>query len=216
VINTGGYEDKIVYKALVELDEILFNKGIKPFTLNVIGGFALTVSKIRVSDYTDIDYIGSELEEEIKTIVDEVGIKNGLGRGWINNDCLLSDSTSEELEFITGKLAFHHGFDLKVISVNVLDPDCLLRLKVIAVDTAYAEILSGMPFTRAKDFIDIKALMDECNYSYDELVSNTKDYVMNFDIYYLIKYYLKTEDIFVFNDDEQIKRILKNKGSSGE
>jgi hypothetical protein len=67
---------------------------------------------------TDIDFIGSPLPFELKEIVDEVGIRHGLGRGWINNDVLLAESNLEDLEAITGALKFNHVFDLKVITVN--------------------------------------------------------------------------------------------------
>lgn len=60
------YKEKVVYKALEELDEILYRKKVAPFELNVVGGFALMVEQIRMSDYTDIDYVGKDLPYEIK------------------------------------------------------------------------------------------------------------------------------------------------------
>ena len=159
------YKEKIVYKALEELDEIFHKKRVIPFELNVVGGFALTVQRVRMSDYTDIDYIGATLPEELREIVDEVGIRYGLGRGWINNDVLLAGSDLKELELLTGKLEFVHAFDLRVITVNVLDKRCLLRMKIIAIDTSFAELDAGGGFARFKDFDDVLLLMDSLNFT---------------------------------------------------
>lgn len=92
------YKERVVYQALERLDEELFAMKVAPFELNVIGGFALILEGIRVrSDYTDIDYIGSRLPDKIREKIDEIGAEYGLGRGWINNDVLLSGSSLEEI-----------------------------------------------------------------------------------------------------------------------
>lgn len=82
-------------------------------------------------------------------IIDDVGMRYGLGRGWINNDCLLSGASLEDLEFVTGKLKFIHKFDL--ISINALDKECILRMKLIAIDTSYSGMGEGGDFSRIKD-----------------------------------------------------------------
>ena len=112
-----------MYKALVEFDKEfgkLNNK--KPMSLNVIGGFALIVPGIRKGDYTDIDYAGKDFPDKVKELVDKIGMKYNLGRGFINNDCLVTGTTLEDMEYATGPLTFSHGFDLKYITVNILVP----------------------------------------------------------------------------------------------
>lgn len=206
------YKEKIVYKALEELDDILYRKGIAPFELNVIGGFALTVEQIRMTDYTDIDYVGKDLPDEIKMVIDDVGMRYGLGRGWINNDCLLSGASLEDLEFVTGKLKFIHKFNLKVISINALDKECILRMKLIAIDTSYSGMGEGGDFSRIKDFPDIPLLLDACNFSYNDMVKRNYDYLLCPEIFFLIRYYLRTKDLSKFNDKEFLDKIIKTKG----
>lgn len=68
------YKEKLVYKALEELDSRLLKLGVKPFDLKVVGGFALMLENVRLNDYTDIDYIGKPLDNSIKEIVDSIGL----------------------------------------------------------------------------------------------------------------------------------------------
>jgi hypothetical protein len=179
------YKEKVVYKALEELDRRFSEIGVLPFELNVVGGFAMTVQQIRMSDYTDIDYIGAPLPTQLREIVDEIGLRFGLGRGWVNSDVLLAGNTLDDLELLTGHLEFKRAFDLSVIKANVLNKKCLLRMKVIAVDTAFAEVEIGGQFARFKDFEDISLLMESMKYSMDDLTSETSDYVMSPDIFHL-------------------------------
>ena len=72
-LNNSIQKEKTVYKALEELDYRLSKMKIAPFELNVIGGFAMLLENIRYSDYTDIDYVGSDLNDNIKEIINEVG-----------------------------------------------------------------------------------------------------------------------------------------------
>lgn len=206
------YKQKVVYSALEELDETLFHMKVKPFELNVIGGFAMTVEQIRMSDYTDIDYIGKDLPESIKSIIDEIGLRYKLGRGWINNDCMLSGTTLEDLECATGKLNFNHAFDLKVITVNTLDVKDLLRMKIIAIDTNYSSLSYGGDFTRVKDFSDVELLMKRLAYSYNDVVTSTFDYVECPEIYFLLRYYLRTHDITSISDSKERMEIISKKG----
>lgn len=211
-INDIMIKEKTVFKALEELDEILASKGVAPFELNVIGGFALLLEKIRFSDRTDIDYIGDDFNDDIKRTIDEVGLRYGLGRGWVNNDCLLAGGTLEDIELITGKLYFNHRLDLMVISINSLDRECLLRMKILSIDTSYSSIEFGGDFSRIKDFADIPLIMDACGYTYNDMVKDTIDYVNSPEIYFLIRYYLRTRDLSKFNDKNFRKSIIDTKG----
>lgn len=173
----------------------------------------MTIEQIRMPDYTDIDYIGKDLPTEIKEIIDQIGMEYGLGRGWINNDCLMSGNDLEGLEFSTGKLEFIHKFDLKVISINALSKECLLRMKVIAIDTSYSGLEFGGDFSRIKDFPDIKLLADSCKFSCNDVIKETFDYVMSPEIFFLIRYYFKNQnDLLKFNEKEFRNKVIETKG----
>ena len=153
-----------MYKGLLELNKYFEKSGHPNVTLDVIGGFALIIHGIKDAYVTDIDYVGNDIfsYEDMK-VIDQIGVKHGLGRGWINNDVMLSGSTVEDLEISVGKLHFEEAFSLSHINVRVLDKKDLLRLKVIAVDTSLAALEFGGEFTRVKDLPDIKALMDDAD-----------------------------------------------------
>lgn len=206
------YKEKVVFKALEELDEILASKKVKPFELNVIGGFAMLLENIRLSDYTDIDYIGKDLPNEIKEIIDDIGLRYGLGRGWINNDVLMSGNTLEDLEFITGKLEFETKEKFRVITINSLRLECILRMKIIAIDTSFCGFELGGDFSRVKDFEDVALLMEHLKLSYNDMVEETFDYVECPEIYYLIRYYLRTRNSTQFVNYQNCKKIIKAKG----
>lgn len=200
-----------MYKALVEFDEEfgkLNNK--KPMSLNVIGGFALIVPGIRKGDYTDIDYAGKDFPEKVKELVDKIGMKYNLGRGFINNDCLVTGTTLEDMEYATGPLTFSHGFDLKYITVNILVPKDVLKMKMIAIDTSYMGMDLGGEFTRLKDFGDIAAICEEEHLNIDDVVDMTKDYILCPEIYTLLNYYLQTKDDYLFESEGKLKKILTN------
>ena len=190
-------KNSTLIKALEDLDERLYVKykgNIKPIELNVVGGFALMMNKIRLNpnEFTDIDYIGEDFSEDIKEIIDEVGMQYNLGRKWINNDVLLSGSSLEDIEFAVGKLSFNKSLVLRVFIINILIPEDLLRMKVIAVDTSLMGADLGGEFTRTKDFKDIKSLMEFLNYDMPMLVKETSDYVLEKDTFKLINEYILT------------------------
>lgn len=211
-VDTILYKEKVVFKALTELDSRLHKMRVKPFSLKVVGGFALMLEQVRMSDYTDIDYVGAPLNNNIKDAIDEVGLEYGLGRGWINNDVLMSGLDLEDLELSTGKLEFRHVTDMNVISLYSLNKSCILRMKVIAVDTALIGAESNYSFDRAKDFKDIKELMKVLGISLEQLIEETESYVLNTNVYYLIEYYNKFDDISKFSSYQSIKEIIKTEG----
>ena len=71
-------------------------------SLTVVDGFALLLNEIWPSlqgtTYTDIDYLGDKLAENIERIVQAVGIEFGLGKKWINNEIPLYGASVEDLE----------------------------------------------------------------------------------------------------------------------
>lgn len=209
------YKEKLVYKALEELDNRLLKLGVKPFDLKVVGGFALMLENIRLNDYTDIDYIGKPLDNSIKEIVDSIGLEYGLGRGWINNDVLMSGFDLDDIELSTGKLEFKHVTDMNVIRLYSLDKECILRMKIIAIDTSYMSAESTGSFDRSKDFKDIKLLMETIGVGMDELIIKTGEYVLNPQIYYLVNYYNKFNDVSNLSSFSSIKQIIETKGQIG-
>ncbi|MCR5670144.1 MAG: hypothetical protein K6G10_03995 [Butyrivibrio sp.] len=160
LLNIYDYKDAPLFGALIELNDRLINEDIWGIELNVVGGFAMMTHGLRDKDgITDVDYIGDELPKKIVEIADEIGIKYNLGRHWINNDVLLAGATLEDLEFSTGKLHFQEAFELETMKINILDTRDLLKMKVIAIDTALSAVEVGdADFTRAKDFNDIEIL----------------------------------------------------------
>lgn len=209
------YKEKLVYKALEELDNRLLKLGVKPFDLKVVGGFALMLENVRLNDYTDIDYIGKPLDNSIKEIVDSIGLEYGLGRGWINNDVLMSGFDLDDIELSTGKLEFKHVTDMNVIRLYSLDKECILRMKIIAIDTSYMSAESTGSFDRSKDFKDIKLLMETLGIGMDELIIKTGEYVLNPQIYYLVNYYNKFNDVSNLSSFSSIKQIIETKGQIG-
>jgi len=153
-------EDALVIAALRELDATLppLAKGEPQFILNVVGGYALIVRNIRTdrNQLTDIDYAGAKLPVAWRHIVDEIGAKYNLGRGWINNDLVLSDTGLEDLQLSTGLLEFKtFSTGLEHFQINIATEETLLRMKIIAVDTTLAAMSLGDDFTRARDLEDI-------------------------------------------------------------
>lgn len=209
------YKEKLIYKALEELDSRLLKLGVKPFDLKVVGGFALMLENVRLNDYTDIDYIGKPLDNSIKEIVDSIGLEYGLGRGWINNDVLMSGFDLDDIELSTGKLEFKHVTDMNVIRLYSLDKECILRMKIIAIDTSYMSAESTGSFDRSKDFKDIKLLMETIGVGMDELIIKTGEYVLNPQIYYLVNYYNKFNDVSNLSSFSSIKQIIETKGQIG-
>lgn len=206
------YREKVVYKALEEFDSRLYDMGAKPFELKVVGGFALLLEQIRMNDYTDIDYVGKPLDKDVSKLVDQIGLEYGLGRGWLNNDVMMSGLDLDEFEYATGELKFNHVADLKVISLYALDKSSILRMKVIAIDTSYMAAENDGDFTRAKDFKDVKLLMESLECSMAQLKDETEEFVLNPQIYYVIQYYNKFGGIEKLNSFENIRKIIKSKG----
>ena len=206
------YKEKLVYKALEELDSRLYKLGANPFDLRVVGGFALMLENVRLNDYTDIDYIGKPLDNNIKDIIDSIGLEYGLGRGWINNDVLMSGFDLDDIELSTGKLEFKHVTDMSVIRLYSLNKECILRMKVIAIDTSYMSAESTGSFDRSKDFKDIKLLMEILGIDIDELIIKTGEYVLNPQIYYLVGYYNKFDDVSSLSSFSNIRQIIQTNG----
>lgn len=206
------YREKVVYKALEEFDSRLYDMGAKPFELKVVGGFALLLEQIRMNDYTDIDYVGKPLDKDVSKLVDQIGLEYGLGRGWLNNDVMMSGLDLDEFEYATGELKFNHVADLKVISLYALDKSSILRMKVIAIDTSYMAAENDGDFTRAKDFKDVKLLMESLGCYMAQLKDETEEFVLNPQIYYVIQYYNKFGGIEKLNSFENIRKIIKSKG----
>ena len=166
--------------ALFELNEELKRQDYPKITLNVIGGFAMMVHGYRPADsVTDIDYVGATLSEKIVKISEKIGLRNGLGSDWINNDVMLTGSSLEDFETSTGELNFTEAMDLECITVNVIDADDLLRLKIIALDTALSAVELGGDFSRMKDIPDTILLLDGLNTDIETAIEKNKDYLIN-------------------------------------
>jgi hypothetical protein len=180
-------------KALMELNKQMKEKNMPPVTLNVIGGFALMLHDIRdINSQTDIDYVGAGIPAEIHAIADPIGIKYGLGKGWINNDVMLTDISMQNFEFATGELHFEPALDMEKMKINILSEDDLLRMKIIAIDTSCTAIELGGDFTRMKDIPDILQLMERQMMNYEDVETEYEDYINNPQTIKIIQTYEKS------------------------
>lgn len=168
-----------MYEALVDLAEKMNKENMPPVELNVIGGFALMLHGVRPADgVTDIDYVGTDLPEKLNRLIEETGRAHRMEPGWINKDGMSSGISMEDFELSTGELHFVPALTVGNISVNVLEEKDLLRLKVIAVDTAMTELEATGEFARVKDFHDIHALMEKLQMSPEDAIREYSDYMI--------------------------------------
>lgn len=179
MVNKEQLHGTPMYEALVSLAEKMNKKGAPPVELNVIGGFALMLHGVRpVDGVTDIDFVGTDLSKELGDLIEETGREHGMESGWINKDGMASGIAMDDFELSTGELHFSHAIDIGNISINILDEKDLLRLKVIAVDTAMTELEATGEFARVKDFHDIHDLMEKLDMSPEDAVKEYADYMI--------------------------------------
>lgn len=87
MINKEQLSGTPMYEALVSLAEKMNEKNMPPVELNVIGGFALMLHGIRPADgVTDIDFVGTDLSNELSVMIEETGREHRMEPGWINKD----------------------------------------------------------------------------------------------------------------------------------
>lgn len=208
LVNQEEFMASPMGQAIAELDTEMSKRNMPPIQLNVIGGFALMLHGARdINDQTDIDYVGKSLPEEITEIANPIGVKHGLGNGWINNDVMLSGTDMESFEFTTGKLHFKPALTTDNIRINILDPEDLLRLKIISIDTASTAIEVGGDFTRAKDIPDIIKLSEMQHTTPQHAVAKYSSYLISPHTAHIIDAYEKNGAIGV---EDYIDEIRKN------
>lgn len=179
MVNKTQLEGTPMYEALKDLAVKMNKENMPPVELNVIGGFALMLHGVRPADgVTDIDFVGSDLSEDLSRLIDETALVHGMEPGWINKDGMSLGISMEDFELSTGELHFEHALDIGNISINVLTEKDLLRLKVIAVDTAMTELEATGEFARVKDFHDIHLLMDKLDMTAEDAVREYADYMI--------------------------------------
>ena len=191
-------------KAVIELSQEMKKRNMPPVSINVVGGFALMMNKTRnPNDTTDIDYVGSPLPEDFDKLADKIGIKHKLGRGWINNDVMLTGNTMEDFEFATGKLHFNESMDVGNIQINILDEKDVLRMKLIAVDTSLIAAEEGGDFSRIKDLPDVDKLLNKYNIKTNQIMEKYNDYILSEDTPLVIDAYRKggNKEAIKFVDD---------------
>ncbi|MCL1801679.1 MAG: hypothetical protein FWG25_10025 [Promicromonosporaceae bacterium] len=178
--------DFLVTKALVALDKLLPDSQ-PPLHFYVVGGYALQLAKVRSNpnDLTDVDYIGEPLSPEVRSLVNEIGLRFGLGPGWLNNDLLLTGTDSiKDIEFLTGPLHFvdYHIPELRHITISAADAESVLRMKLISIDTSLISYLdqaelaarlnqSALPlYTRLRDFTDVALICEKLGWGRADLI----------------------------------------------
>lgn len=168
-----------MYEALVDLAEKMNRKNIPPVELNVIGGFALMLHGVRPADgVTDIDYVGGDLSKDLNHLIEQTGRAHKMESGWINKDGMAAGIGMDDFELSTGELHFVPALTIGNITINILEEKDLLRLKIIAVDTAMTELEATGEFARIKDFHDIHDLMKELGMSPEDTIREYGDYMI--------------------------------------
>ncbi len=179
-VNAKKLMDSPMGKAIKELSKRMKEEGLPPAKFNVVGGFALMAAGIRdEKTITDIDYVGPNNSHLLNQLIDEVGHEHHMPKGWINNDVLLSGSSLEDLEFATGTLHFHPAIKTSELTIDVLDPKDVLRMKLIAVDTSLIGVAQDKAeFTRIKDLPDIKAIVDHLKTDIPTAIEENEFYIV--------------------------------------
>lgn len=184
-------KETTMMKALIELDEYLKSVGSSPIDIDIVGGFALMARGIRTdkNQITDIDYVGASFPKEYTPAIEKIGEKYSLGKDWINNDLVLDNSTMEDFSFTTGELNFDNAVSLSVIRVNILQEQDLLRLKILALDTAMCAQELGGDFTRMKDFSDVVALKEKLDLPLEAIEDMCEPFLLSMDVFDMIEVY---------------------------
>lgn len=168
-----------MYEALTDLANKMNEKNMPPIELNVIGGFALMLHGMRPADgVTDIDYVGSDLSGDLNELIREIGLAHNMEPGWINKDGMSVGMEMSDFELSTGELHFVPALTVGNITVNILKEKDLLRLKIIAVDTAMTELEATGEFARIKDFHDIHELMNKLEMGPEDAIREYGDYMI--------------------------------------
>ena len=179
MINIETFLNTSMGKAVSALADEMKAYDMPPVELNVIGGFALMLRGVRdPNDITDIDYVGVDLYEKFNAVSEKIGVQYGMEPGWINNDGMLVGDSMDDFEISTGELHFEHAVTIGPISINVLTEKDLLRMKLIAVDTAMTEMEATGDFARRKDFSDIDILMRSQNMTPDDVMREFGEYIL--------------------------------------
>lgn len=179
MINKDQLAGTPMYEALKDLAEKMNKNNMPPVELNVIGGFALMLHGVRPADrITDIDYVGTELPDVLNQLIEETGRIHSMEPGWINKDGMATGIGMDDFELSTGVLHFEPALSIGNININILKEKDLLRLKVIAVDTAMTELEATGEFARIKDFHDIYLLMNKMNMRPEDAIREYNDYMI--------------------------------------
>lgn len=179
MVDKKQLEGTPMYEALADLAEKMNKKNMPPVELNVIGGFALMLHGVRPADgVTDIDFVGSDLSDDLNRLIEETGRTHNMEPGWINKDGMAAGIGMEDFELSTGELHFVPALTIGNITINILEEKDLLRLKIIAVDTAMTELEATGEFARIKDFHDIHDLMNKMEMSPEDAIREYGDYMI--------------------------------------
>lgn len=179
MVSREQLEGTPMYEALKDLARKMDEKDMPPTELNVIGGFALMLHGVRPADgVTDIDYVGEDLSDGLNRLIEETGRSHGMEPGWINKDGMATGVSMSDFELSTGELHFMPALTVGNITINILEEKDLLRLKVIAVDTAMTELEATGEFARVKDFHDIHLLMDKLGIGPEDAIREYGSYMI--------------------------------------
>ena len=165
MIDIEKHRNDPIFHALEVLNQEMVKNDYPPIELNVVGGFALMLYGHRnPSEYTDIDFVGVKLTKELKSLSEDVGKQTGMVK---------------DLECSTGPLHFEPAYSMEKIAINIIDERDLLKLKLIAIDTALVEIENNVDFTRGKDLKDIGILLKSLGMTVNQAINENRDYIID-------------------------------------
>ena len=178
-------------KALVELNAEMEKMNMPHTSLDIVGGFALMARGIRedMTAITDVDYVGASFPKELTPVIEKIGDKYGLGHDWINNDLVMDGLSMDEFSYSTGDLHFDNATNLSSISINFLQEEDLLRLKILSLDTAMCAQELGGDFSRMKDFADVVALKERLGFSNELIEDMCEPFLLSMDVFDMIDAY---------------------------
>lgn len=180
-----------MWKALVELNAEMEKMNMSHTSLDIVGGFALMARGVRedMTAITDIDYVGASFPKELTPVIERIGDKYELGHDWINNDLVMDGLSMDEFSYSTGDLHFDNAENLSSISINFLQKEDLLRLKILSLDTAMCAQELGGDFSRMKDFADVVALKENLGFSNELIEDMCEPFLLSMDVFDMIDAY---------------------------
>ena len=179
-------------RAILDLDKEIAEKGLDPIKLNVIGQRILILDgycENHQNNTADIEYQIDKYYDEYLDIVIGIGKKHDLGKDWFIDNVLVSYCTLQNFKSAIGELHFTKELKLDNITLEFIDPEDILKLKLIAVDTDMLMVIN-IPFDRTggkeikrkvlhRDLNELRKILEQANRPYTELLNQYDDLILH-------------------------------------